>query len=1043
MIAWFARNPVAANLLMVSIILLGMYSLLNETAVEIFPSSEPETIQVTVPLRGATPEDAELGLAARIEEALEGLEGIDQLTTNSVEGSSTAWIEIDADYDPQVMLDEIKTRVDAINTFPVEAEKPIIRLAVWKFGVITVAVSGDLSESELREFATGVREDLLRMPEISQASLDAIRSYEISIEASQNRLREYNLTLADIATAIRNSSIDLSAGNVRAQGGDVLIRSKGQAYRRAQFEDIVVKTNADGSILRLSDIAAVNDGFTEDLVTTRFDGRPAALINVERVGKESALEISALVKEYIDGRQATLPQGVTLGYWDDDAQQLKNRLGVLGSSALQGTFLVILLLTLFLRPKIAIWVFIGIPISFLGAFSIMSLFGISLNLMSAFGFIVVLGIVVDDAIVTGESVYRRLKMGDTGVDASINGTMDVAVPVTFGVLTTMVAFIPLTYMEGRFGNIMGPVAAVVCSVLLFSLIESKLVLPAHLNGMGKGKDKSDDKLNAFARWQQNFADGFERSITRYYRPALALLTEHRYATLVAFVGTLFVIFALVSSGWLRFTFFPSIQGETATATLQMPVGTPYEVTDRYVQRMFQAAESIRAEYVDEETGDSAVRHILASSGSRWGNNASHYGRVQIELVPPEKRTLKLTTNEIVQEWRSRIGEIPGSESLTFRSNFFRVGDPIDIQLRGNDIDTLSLAADQIKEHLATYPTVFEIADSLSDGKQELQIELTEQGHVLGLTRSSIVSQVSQAFRGFEAQRIQRGRDDIRVLVRLPYAEREDINTLQDLLISTPNGQQVPLDHVARLIPGKGPQVIKRIDRYRTVNITAEVDKTATNMTVLQRDIRGYLDGLVQQYPGVRYSLEGEAREQRESFGSLYYAIIIVLFAIYCMLALPLKSYVKPLIVMSVIPFGVIGAVAGHFVMGYNLSMMSVLGILALTGVIVNDSLVLVHAVGRQRDTGETFKNAVLNAGVIRFRPIILTSLTTFFGLMPLMLEKSTTSQFLIPMGISLGFGILFATLITLVLVPVNMMVANDIRNRVRGYLYGKPTGEYA
>ena len=1024
MIAWFARNDVAANLLMITVLLLGGYSLLYGTAVEIFPSTEPETIRIQVPLRGATPEDAELGLAVRIEEAIEGLDGVKRLTSVSVEGSSTVWIEVNEDADPRVVLDEVKTRVDAINTFPAEAENPVISLAQRSWGVITVVIAGDFNEAEIRTYAERVRDDLLRIDGISQVSLDAVRRYEIAIEASQDRLREYNLTLAQLAAAIRASSIDLSAGNVRTQGGDVLIRSKGQAYRRSDFENIVVKTNEDGSIIRIGDVADVRDGFQEDAIKTLFDGEYAAMVNVERVGNESALQVADAVKDYIAAKQDTLPVGLSLQYWDDDAQQLRNRLGVLGSSALQGTVLVIGLLALFLRPKIAIWVFVGIPIAFIGAFSLMNVFGITLNLMSAFGFIVVLGIVVDDAIVTGESVYRRLKMGESGLEASVNGTNDVAIPVTFGVFTTMVAFLPLTFIEGRFGTIMGPVAAVVMAVLAFSLIESKLVLPAHLKNMGKGFDS--EKPNRFSKWQQSFADGFEEKILLYYRPALAFLTRHRYATLASFIGVLFVVLTLIFSGWTRFTFMPSIQGETATAQLTMPVGTQFSVTDRYVDRMFVAAKKLQEQYVDPDTNESVVKHILSSTGSQRGSSGSQFGRVQFELIPPEKRTISVTTNELIAQWRKLIGPVPGAESLTFRANYFRVGDPIDIQLSGNDLETLADAADQIKTHLDTYPTVYEIADTLSDGKEELRIEVKPQGFVLGLTRNEIVGQVSQAFRGFEAQRIQRGRDDIRVLVRLPAEERADFATLDEMLIRAPTGQEVPLSHVATLEPGKGPQQIKRIDRYRTVNITAEVEKENTNMTVLQSEVAGFVDQLLLQYPGISYQMEGEAREQRESFGSLQSAIFIVLFAIYCMLALPLKSYTQPLVVMSVIPFGLIGSVAGHWFMGYTLSMLSVMGILALSGVVVNDSLVLVDAVNKQRQRGVQLSEAVLNAGVIRFRPIILTSLTTFFGLMPLLLEKSTTAQFLIPMGISLGFGILFATAITLILVPVNVLIGDDI-----------------
>ena len=1029
MIAWFARNNVAANLLMVTVLLLGGYSLLYETAVEVFPEFEPDSIRVSVRLRGASPEDAELGLAVRIEQALEGLDGIDKVTSTSLEGAANVLVEVDDGHDPRVVLDEVKSRVDAIDTFPANARKPVIRLAQFTFDVITVVVSGPYSEEEVRLYAERVRDDLLRMDGISQVSLDAVRRYEIAIEASQDRLREFDLTLAQIAAAIRASSIDLSAGNVRTQGGDVLIRSKGQAYRRSDFDAIVVKTNADGSIVRVADVARVLDGFQEDTVKTLFDGNPAALIDVQRVGDESALKISETVHNYIAEQQNSLPSAMRLSFWDDDAQQLKNRLGVLGTSALQGAVLVIALLTLFLRPKIAIWVFIGIPISFLGAFTAMAAIGVSLNLMSAFGFIVVLGIVVDDAIVTGESVYQRLKSGYTGLEASVKGTLDVAVPVTFGVLTTMVAFLPLAFVEGRFGNITAPIAMVVVSVLLFSLIESKLVLPAHLKGMGGSHEKVRE--NRFVAWQRRFADGFEERILLHYRPALDFLIHHRYATLAAFIGVLFLMIALIMSGWTRFTFMPRIEGETISANLTMPTGTQFAVTDRYVTRMLEAALEVREQYTDAATGESIVRHVLTSTGSRRFSLGSQYGRVAIELVPPEQRAMNIRTGEIAAEWRRLIGPIPGAESLTFRTDFIRTGDPIDVQLSGRSLESLSAAADAVKAHLATYPTVHEIADTLADGKEELRIELKPQGHILGLTRNDVAGQVGQAFKGFLVQRVQRGRDEVDVLVRLPSSDRADVGTLDEMLIATPAGRRIPLSHVASLIPGRSPLQIKRIDGYRTVNVTAEVDKSDTNMTVLNDRLRQYLDGLMQAYPGLAYVMEGEAREQRLSFDSLQTGAAIVLFAIYCMLALPLKSYTEPLVVMSVIPFGMIGAVTGHWLMSYHLTMVSVMGFLALTGVVVNDSLVLVHAVNRQRQLGNSLKEAVLNAGVVRFRPILLTSLTTFIGLTPLLLEKSTTAQFLIPMAISLGFGILFATAITLVLVPVNIIIGNDIGQLAR------------
>ncbi|MEM9304750.1 MAG: efflux RND transporter permease subunit [Pseudomonadota bacterium] len=1033
MIAWFARNAVAANLLMVAIALGGLLALKSEVTMEVFPAADPRVINVAVSLRGATPEDAELGIAVRVEEAVQDLEGIDRLVSRSFEGGTSVYLEVEQGYDARSLLDDVKSRVDAINTLPVEAERPVISLATRRFDVIEVVVGSPYGERETREFAERIRSDLLRLDGITQAELEDVRRYEIAIEASQDQLRRYGIGLADVAQAIRGSSLDVSAGNVRTLGGDVLIRSKGQAYTRTDFESIVVKTNADGSIIRVGDVARVLDGFEEASVVTRYNGMTAAVIGISRVGDQSAIDIADKVKAYIDTKQDELPAGVSVSYWDDDSQVLRNRLGLLTTSAIQGSLLVIILLTLFLRPAVAIWVFIGIPMSFLGAFIAMWLFGVSLNVMSAFGFILVLGIVVDDAIVTGENVYRHMRDGDDSLAAAIEGTREVAVPVTFGVLTTIMAFVPLLYIEGRLGNIFGAIPAVVIPVLLFSLIESKFILPAHLKHVRI--HRTGDRMNAFQNWQRKFANGFENLILRFYKPVLGFTLRHRYSTLAAFVGIFIIIVASLMSGWTRFVFIPRIESETATASLQMPIGTPFEVTDRHIQTMLTAAQDLQAKYVDEN-GDSAILAILSNTGSEGGS--THTGRIQFEVQPPESRTLDITTTELIGEWRRAIGTIPGAEQLNFRAQFFRSGSPVDIQLAGNSLDTLNVIGEEVKKHLATYPGVFEIADSMSDGKEEIRVELKPQGHVLGLSRSDILAQVGYAFRGFEAQRIQRGRDDVRVLVRLPAEERATLETLNDLLIETPEGRSVPLSNVATLIPGKGPSQITRIDRYRVLNVTAEVDKETVNMTALQESINSYVNDLLIKYPGVTFTTEGEARQQRESFGSLQLGLIVVLFGIYCLLALPLKSYTQPLIVMSVIPFGLIGAVAGHWIMGYDVSILSLLGLMALIGVVVNDSLVLVDYINQRRRAGLEVLEAVRLAGVARFRPVMLTSLTTFFGLSPLLLEKSTTAQFLKPMAVSLAFGILFATFITLVMVPSNVMIAHDL-GRLRRRIFGGGT----
>jgi len=1024
MIAWFAKNHVAANLLLVTLLLSGLFSLSSKIPLEVFPSFETDMISISVSLRGATPEDVEQGVTIRIEEAVQDLEGIKQIFSRSSEGSGSVTVEVETGYDPRELLADIKSRVDAINTFPGDAENPVVALAERIREVIAVTVSSDYGEKETLEFAEQVRDQILRLPNVTQVELSGVRDYEIAIEVSQDTLRQYNLSLAEISNSIANSSSDISAGNLKTEGGDVLISSKGQAYRKDEFASIVVKNQVDGTIIRLGDIATIKDDFEETPVRTRFNGKQAAFIDVYRIGPQSAITVADDVKNYIKEQQNSVPQGFELSYWDDDSEIVKSRIATLTTNALQGGILVLALLTLFLRPAIAFWVFIGIPVSFMGAFIAMPIFGVTLNIMSLFGFILVLGIVVDDAIVTGENVYTHLKTAESGEQAAILGTQEVATPVTFGVLTTVAAFLPLAFIEGARGALFAQIPVVVIPVLLFSLIESKFVLPAHLKYIKLRHQKG--KPSKFDEVQQRFADGFENAILKYYQPTLNLALRNKLASVSLFIGVFFIILTMITSGWTKFVFFPRIPSETIRVNLTLPTGTPFDITNKYVIDMSQKAQQLQEKYRDPDTGESVILNILATTGGRGG--VSNSGAVRFEITPAEKRDSDIGSLELASEWRDLIGVIPGAESLTFRAETGRSSDPIDVQLSGTSLTILQDVADHIKTRLATYPTVFDIADSMSDGKEELQIELTQQGLALGLNRVNVAGQVRNSFFGSEVQRIQRGRDDVRVMVRLPIDERRSVADLQNILIDTPAGGSVPLSHVATLIAGQSPSTINRIDRYRTLNVTADIEKNNTNMTVLQADLTEYLDGLMQQYPGVDYKLEGEAKEQRESFGSLAWALVFVFFIIYALLAIPLKSYLQPIIVMSVIPFGMIGAVVGHWIMGMSLSIMSLLGMLALTGVVVNDSLVLVDFINKKRSEGGKLLDAVKLAGASRFRPVMLTSLTTFIGLMPLLFEKATQAQFLIPMAVSLGFGIIFATFITLLLVPINYMLMERFQN---------------
>ncbi|MBX2857937.1 MAG: efflux RND transporter permease subunit [Cellvibrionaceae bacterium] len=1025
MIAWFTRNDVAANLLLISICLAGFYSLFNLIPLEFFPSFDSDRISVQVSLRGATPEDAELGIATRIEEAIQDLAGIDEYVSRSSEGGTSVTIEVAKGYNPRDVLDEVKSRVDAINTFPVDAERPIVSLSQRIQDVISVTVAGNVSEREIRELIEQVRDELLQISGITNIEIEGVRDYEIAIELSQDRLREYDLSLQEVAAAISSNSLDLSGGNLQTDGGDILLRSKGQAYRQNEFENIVLKTNPDGTLLRLADIAQVLDGFEEKALRTRFNGKLAATLDIQRVGKQSAIDVAEKVKNYVAKKNARLPDNLELYHWDNKADVIQKRINTLTSNAIQGGLLVILLLSLFLRPSVAFWVFLGIPVSFLGAFLTMPLLGVSLNMVSLFAFIVVLGIVVDDAIVTGENVYTHLQKSETGIEAAINGTKEVAVPVTFGVLTTVAAFLPLAFMEGNRGPIFAQIPLVVVPVLIFSLIESKFVLPAHLKHVKVGKQKES---NAIARFQRRFAKGFEDSIMKYYQPVLAVCLRNKRVTLMSFSGLFICIVAALYLGHMNFIFFPRIPSENIRFNLEMPVGTPFEVTDIHMTRVFDSAKQLQDKYVDEKTGKSIIKNILTRTGGRGGS--SHVGQARFQLVAPEERSIDIDSRGMVREWRKLIGEIPGADRLYFRAEIGRSRDPVDIQLRSNNLDNLSVIAEQVKQRLSTYEGVFDIYDSLADGKQELRIDLKPQAHLLGVDRQNVIRQVRQAFFGLQAQRIQRGKDDVRVMVRFPREERSSLASLNSLLINLDNGQQVPLEQIATITPDVSPSSIYRIDGYRTINVKADIEKTVVNMTVLGADLNQFLAEITAKYPGVSYKLGGEQEEQAESNRSLLYGLLALIFAIYCLLAIPFRSYLQPLVVMSIIPFGVIGAVIGHWLMGVDLTIMSNLGIIALCGVLVNDSLVLVDYINKVRAKGTDLMDAVLTAGVARFRPVMLTSLTTFFGLLPLLFEKETQAQFLIPMAISLSFGIIFATFITLLMVPVNYLILEGIKQKV-------------
>ncbi|MDO6461371.1 efflux RND transporter permease subunit [Granulosicoccaceae sp. 1_MG-2023] len=1029
MIAWFARNHVAANLLMLAVVGLGLYSMFNRVLLEVFPSVEVDTVSISVSFPGATPQEVEEAVTIRIEEAVQDLNGIDRMTSSSSEGSASVRLEVMKGVNPRDFLDDVKNRIDSLSTLPDDAEIPRVSLAERQREVISVALYGHTDEAGLRQIGDRVRDELLALPGITQVEPEAVRPYEISIEVAESTLRRYGLTLQQVADQISNSSLDLSAGNLRGDAGELLVRTTGQAYAREDFLSIPVITDASGTQVRLADIAQIRDGFNELPIRTRFNGKPGLLLEVYRVGDQSAIEVAAAVRNYIN-TVAWLPDGVDIKYWRDRSKLVKARLKTLTDNAMQGGILVILLLSLFLRPTVAFWVCLGIPIAFLGSFIVLPELGVTLNIVSLFAFIVVLGIVVDDAIVTGENVYTHLQRGSPPLQAAIDGTREVAVPVTFGVLTTVAAFVPIAMIGGARGPVFAQIPLVVIPVLLFSLIESKLILPAHLKHVRVAREAGQQ--SRFSRLQQGISNALERGIQRFYGPLLAVCLRNKVLTLAAFIGVALIVYALAFGGWIRFVFFPRVQAETARAYLTMPAGTPFDVTDVYIQRMTDAASELREKHKDGESGDYIIRDIYSTTGSMggYGVGQSNIGRVVFEISPPEERHSKITSAQLVREWRQMIGPVPGAESLTYRAELGRSSDPIDVQILGRDLDDLRAFGTLVRGHLAAYPGVFDIEDSLSGGKREIRIELKPAAALLGVRLADIARQVRQALYGLEVQRIQRDRDEVKVFVRYPAQERRTVADLRNMLIRTADGNAVPFDEVASLSESRAPASIERIDRQRSLNITADANKESVDIEAIKRGIDAFVREHIGDYPGLSYSLEGEAAEQRESLGTLKAGLVGALFVIYCLLAIPFRSYFKPLIVMSIIPFGAVGAVLGHLIMGMSLSISSAMGALALVGVVVNDSLVLVDYINRRCREGVPVLQAAQTAGVARFRAVILTSLTTFFGLMPLLFEKSTQAQFLIPMAVSLGFGILFATVITLILIPVNYVIYDHIRSGI-------------
>ncbi len=1051
MIRWFAKNDIAANLMLVAILALGLWVAFSKVPLQVEPTWEFNDVRISMEYRGATAEEVERDVVIPIEQAIKDLPGVDTIRADSSRGRASLWVSLKDSADMREMRDEIESRIGRLPTLRNQEERPDVSIPdsdSWR-EVITVAVMGDLSEVELRRVAEQVRDDLMLLDGISQSAVKGERPFEIAVEASQEKLRAYGITFEELSAAIRRSSLDVSAGSIDGEVGSINVRTKGQAYTRQDFEKIPVRSAAGAEVL-LSEVAAVKDGFDEDRQIVRFNGVPAMMVEVMRHDMENAISISNSVREYVANAGARFPAGIEMGIWDDESISIKGRLATLGWSLLQGSILVFLVLGLFLRPALAFWVVIGIPVSFAGGVIFMPITGTTANIMSLFAFIIVVGLVVDDAIVTGENIFSHLRRGKNSLDAAVEGTKEVAVPVTFGVITTVVAFAPLMFFDGHMASFGKQIPPVVASVLLFSLIESKLILPSHLKHLKTGRKR----LGPVARFQKRIADGLEWFVERVYQPVLGFATHHRYAVVALFFAGAFIMLGVMFGGHLGFQALPTVDALRIRAQIDMPTDTPLEVTDRHVKHIASFIPQLQEEFTDGPGGEPLVQDVYSETGDDgWGSSEidTTEGNISVGILPPSVRKVQPgpRNSVIAKRWQELVGEIPEARSFHVRveqgrrSRGSRDMEAIELELRGPASDEKFDVADQIER-------IFEGNDGISDawtrsdrGQPELEIVLKPLALELGLSQQAIGSQVRQAFYGQEAQRIQRGRDDVRVMVRLTKQERHTMHTLNTLKIVTPAGGEVALPTVAEVRETKAPGHIQRIDGDQVINIGAAPKDEDVDILAIARDAKPAIDDLVASVPGLSYRYTGYIAESAESKKRMIVNIVALLFILYFLLAIPFKSLIQPLFVLLAVPFGIIGALLGHMIMDITPSHLSNLGIIALCGVVVNDSLVMVDFINRRRAEGMPLREAVLTAGGARFRPILLTSITTFAGLMPLMFATSIQAQFLIPMAVSLGYGILFATLITLFLIPAAYLITEDLLRPVRNgwRWYAKPFRE--
>jgi multidrug efflux pump subunit AcrB len=1020
-IAWFARNSVAANLLMIFILVGGLLTIQTINK-QMFPQVKINWISYTAPYPGAAPQEVEEGITIKIEEALDTVQGLKRVITYSNRNFSNGWFEVELDYDPQVVLEEVKSAIDSISSFPDGMERIKVEREKFRQEVMYLSLYGDLTNGELKELGRKIHNEIQQLPGVNISDLFSGLDYEISIEVSKDKLREFGLSFNDIANAVRSYSRNMSAGQIRTENGYINLRVENQAYRGYEFEQIPVITLADGTRIVLGEIATIIDGFEEGLQYSKFNGENSVTLFIGAADNQSITDIASVVKKYVEEKSAILPAGVKLETWVDMTYYLEGRLNMMVDNMKSGAVLVFLMLALFLRVRLAFWVMMGLPVCFLGTLFVMPLefVDVTINVISLFAFILVLGIVVDDAIVMGESAHEEIEEHGHSTDNVIRGVKRVAMPATFGVLTTIAVFLPFLFGEGPSSAFGKAIGSVVILCLIFSLIESKLILPAHLVKMKMKAFNPKNPIDRLRAWIDSKLKSF---IEHVYSPALAIFIQYRYGVLMFFISLMLISAGLFSGGFVRFVGQPKIPHDFPRVTVEMNVDASEKATLDTLLNI-QGVINLIDQEITEQYGNSMISDMQVDLRSRTS------GQLMVKLVIPELRPMD--TFELADLWRKAIPNYPGVKSFTIGDNLFGGGrEDGDIAFRlesQNDAELLA-AAKELKTKLNSLKGIGDVNDSRQTSAKEVQFELKPLAYSLNLTLADIASQVSYSFYGLEAQRILRDSEEVKVMVRYPLEQRSSVGHVDDVMIQAPNGAELPLAELAVITLQDGVTRIRRENGNRTINVWASVDADQVEPFKVANDIQdNFMPELLRKYPQVNSEVTGSIQEEMDSADNQLRDFVISAMIIFSLLAIPLKSYSQALMIMVVIPFGIIGAVIGHFILGMDLSALSVLGILAAAGVVVNDSLVMVDYVNNARKRGERLKDAVMHAGSKRFRAIMLTSITTFIGLVPIIFfEVSAQAKIVIPMAVSLAFGVLFATIVTLVLIPCLYLIVEDIK----------------